>query len=223
MKIYAINGGPRKKWNTGTMLDSFLEGAASLGSHVETETVHLFNLDYKGCVSCFSCKRGGPGYGKCAIKDDIYELLQRVPQADGVVFGSSIYFHDITAQLRGFLERLLFQYHSFEQGEDSLAPKKLLSAVIYTMNVTEDIFKSANYAANLETTEGYLDYTFHSKPELLYAFNTYEFTDYGKYRASYWNEPEKAEWHKTQFPKDCRAAFDAGRRMAKRIEANGQS
>lgn len=28
MKIYAINGGPRKTWNTAAMLNSFLDGAA---------------------------------------------------------------------------------------------------------------------------------------------------------------------------------------------------
>lgn len=219
MKIYAINGGPRKKWNTATMLNSFIEGAASVGGQVETETVHLFDLKYTGCVSCFSCKRDGPGYAKCAVKDGIHGLLQSVSAADGVVFGSPIYFHDITAQLRGFLERLFFQFHSFEKGGGSLAPKKILTAMIYTMNVTEETFNKHKYADNLSTTESYFTYTFHSKPELLYAFNTYEFEDYSRYRANYWDAEEKAAWREKQFPVDCRNAFAAGKRMAERLLA----
>lgn len=214
MKIFAINGGPRKTWNTASMLKSFLDGAESVGPHIKTEMVHLFDLNYKGCVSCFACKRGGPSYGKCAIRDDIHELLQKIPASDGVVFGSPIYFHDITAQLRGFFERLFFQYHSFEKGEHSLAPRSLRSAMIYTMNVTEEQMRRDKYDGNLAATEGYLEYTFHSGPELIYAFNTYEFKNYADYKASYWNEREKAEYRDRQFPIDLQRAFNAGVKMA---------
>lgn len=48
MKIYAINGGPRKTWNTATMLKSFLDGATSASDQVETEIIHLFDLNYTG-------------------------------------------------------------------------------------------------------------------------------------------------------------------------------
>ena len=54
MKVIAVNGSPRKKWNTATLLERALEGAASKGA--ETELVHLYDLDFKGCVSCFACK-----------------------------------------------------------------------------------------------------------------------------------------------------------------------
>ena len=39
MKVIAINGSPRKKWNTATLLDKSLEGAASEGA--EAELIHL--------------------------------------------------------------------------------------------------------------------------------------------------------------------------------------
>ena len=54
MKVMAFNGSPRKKkWNTVTLLKSALEGAASVGA--ETELVQLYDLDFSGCMSCFSC------------------------------------------------------------------------------------------------------------------------------------------------------------------------
>ncbi len=54
MKIMAFNGSPRKKWNTATLLAKALEGAASRAA--ETELIHLYDLDYKACISCFACK-----------------------------------------------------------------------------------------------------------------------------------------------------------------------
>ena len=70
MKIMAFNGSPRKAWNTATLLGKALEGAASKGA--ETELVHLYDLSFKGCISCFACKlKGGRSYGKCAVEDDL--------------------------------------------------------------------------------------------------------------------------------------------------------
>ncbi len=54
MKILALNESPRKKWNTATLLKKALDGAASQGP--KTELIHLYDLNYKGCISCFACK-----------------------------------------------------------------------------------------------------------------------------------------------------------------------
>ena len=163
MKIYAINGGPRKKWNTATMLEYFLQGAQSAGADVEVETIHLYDLKYTGCQSCVACKlKGGPSDGKCGYPDGLRAVLEKVSQADGIVCGSPICFHDITAQLRGFLEKLFFQDHPLVQGENSIAPKKIASAMIYTMNVKEERMREQGY------------------PEIPYAFDTYEFKDYSE-------------------------------------------
>ena len=54
MKAIGINGSPRKKWNTATLLDKALQGTASQGA--ETESFHLYDLTYKGCVSCFAVR-----------------------------------------------------------------------------------------------------------------------------------------------------------------------
>ncbi len=45
MKVIGINGSPRKKWNTSTLLEKALEGAASEGA--ETELIHLYDLNFK--------------------------------------------------------------------------------------------------------------------------------------------------------------------------------
>ncbi len=83
MTIIAINGSPRKNWNTATLLTKALEGAASQGA--ETELVHLYDLDFKGCRSCFACKIiDGPHNGRCAQKDDLRPILKKIEEkADG--------------------------------------------------------------------------------------------------------------------------------------------
>ena len=91
MNVIAFNGSPRKKWNTATLLGKALEGAASQGA--ETELIHLYDLNFKGCKSCFACKtKGGKSYGRCAVKDDLTPIFKRVEEVDAVVFGSPNYF-----------------------------------------------------------------------------------------------------------------------------------
>ena len=55
MKIIAINGSPRKKFNTAQLIKSASDGAKKAGAVVEI--INLYDLDkYTGCISCFGCK-----------------------------------------------------------------------------------------------------------------------------------------------------------------------
>ena len=69
MNVMAFNGSPRKKnWNTVTLLNNALEGAASAGA--DTELIHLYDLNFSGCISCFSCKKiSRKKDGVCAVQD----------------------------------------------------------------------------------------------------------------------------------------------------------
>lgn len=106
-KIIALNGSARKHGNTAQMLDAFLEGVGSAGDF-EIERIDLFDLDYKGCRGCHGCElKSRTGIG-CVQKDGASELLARMRQADGIVFASPIFFWELTAQLRGLLERYIY-------------------------------------------------------------------------------------------------------------------
>lgn len=75
-EFYAINGSQRKKGNTAEVLKKALEGVHSLLPAAGTELVHLYDLDFTGCRSCFACKRkGGASYGRCAVRDGLPPLL----------------------------------------------------------------------------------------------------------------------------------------------------
>ncbi|WP_160690876.1 flavodoxin family protein [Clostridium sp. C2-6-12] len=217
MKVYAINGSPRKNKNTATLLQKALDGVkeSAKDKEVETEIINLYDLNYTGCKSCFACKRlGGTSYGKCAIKDDIYEVLEKLSQADGIIFGSPIYFGNITGQLQSFLERLLFPNLVYDKNYSTIAPKKMPTAFIYTMNVQEELMDKAGYLSTFSKIESILGRIL-TKPLVMYSNNTYQFDDYSKYESSAFSEEVKAAHRKLQFPLDCEKAFELGVNLIK--------
>ena len=123
MKVMAINGSPRKSWNTATLLKKALKGAASQGA--DTELIHLYDLKFTGCTSCFACKtKGGKSYGRCAVKDGLAPVLKKVEAADALILGSPIYFGNVSGEMRSFLERLLFPYFTYPTHPNRFSPKK---------------------------------------------------------------------------------------------------
>ena len=47
LRAVFVNGSPRKNKNTAQMLESAMRGAQQAGA--ETELVHLYDIDFKGC------------------------------------------------------------------------------------------------------------------------------------------------------------------------------
>ena len=212
MKVLALNGSPRKKWNTATLLKKALEGAASQGA--ETELIHLYSLNFKGCLSCFACKtKGGKHYGRCAVDDDLAPILKRIEKADAILLGSPIYFGNVSGEMRCFLERFMFPYTAYSQPRISLFPKKLNIGIIYTMNITEEMMKKTALDQHLERDEMILKRLF-GDVERLYSFDTYQFKDYSKVVADLFDPEKKAKRREEVFPEDCRKAFDLGARLA---------
>ncbi|WP_459538119.1 flavodoxin family protein [Methanobrevibacter sp.] len=214
MKFYAINGRPRKNKNTAQLLDKSLEGIKSVIPDAEVERINLYDLDFKGCKSCFSCKRiGGKNYGKCAINDDLAPVLEKLSLCDGVILGSPIYFGDVTGELRSFIERFAFPYLTYSS-DDNIAPKRMPTACIYTMNCPEEIFDMMNYQITLNTVEGTLEAVF-KKPITMCSFDTYQFNDYSKFKSDMFDEAKKLEVRETQFPKDLKEAYELGQKLSK--------
>jgi multimeric flavodoxin WrbA len=211
--VIAINGSPRKKWNTAMLLEKALEGAATRGA--DTELVHLYDLTYTGCTSCFACKlKGGKSYGRCAVRDELTPVLDRIHNADAFILGSPIYFGTVTGEMRSFMERLLFPYLQYTSPPSTLFGRKIKTAFIYTMNVPEEMMKAAQYPVHIGLNEGILARTF-GHAETLCSFETLQFEDYAKVVFSYTDPEVRKERRKTVFPKDLEKAFALGIRMGK--------
>ena len=213
MKVIAINGSPRKKWNTATLLKHALKGAESAGA--ETKLVHLYDLDYKGCISCFACKlKGGKSFGKCAINDDLAPLLEEIRTVDALILGSPIYFGDVTGEMRSFMERLFFQFPIYEPDAAVRQPKKVRTAWVYTMNVTEELARQMGYGRMFRDNAALLE-RFFGSCESLMCYDTLQFDDYSKYAARRFDPASKRKRHEEAFPEDCKRAYELGARLVK--------
>ncbi len=214
MKIYVFNGSPRKKCNTAQMLQAFVNGIKTTAPDADVEYVNLYDHTYKGCISCFSCQRKeNRDRLRCQVKDSLYEMLDGAFHADGLCFGSPIYFFDITAQMRAFLERLMYPGDS-----DKVIP----TAFIYTMNATQEQKEMFHFDGALNTSRTFLESTFRQAPDCVYSYNTFQYNDNEAFIDGFRNygaNEEKKARHETQFPIDLQNAYDAGVRMASQILA----
>ena len=218
-KVIVINGSPRKNFNTAQLLKEAQKGAESTGADVEY--INLVDLNFKGCMSCFACKRKGANLGGlCAIKDELRPVLEKILSADAVIIGSPIYYSYPTGMFRNLIERMIFAGGTY-MTDESGGWKRNLShdipvGLIFTMNVPEDLMPQYNYPTILGANEMYLKMIY-GYCETLNSCDTYQFSDYSKYDCDVFDEAHKRQVKETQFPKDLAKAFDLGKRL---IEMN---
>ncbi len=206
MKTVIINGSPRKNGNTAKICVSFAEGIRLKHPDAEINSVHLYDLTFKGCLSCFSCKlKGGKNYGRCSVVDELSPVIRIAAEADCLVLASPIYLMDVTGMMKSFLERLCFPFGSYEYGYRSLAPKKMRTVTIYTMNCLPEMAP----VSAMDTVDRFLGHIF-TPPERLCAYNTRQFNDYSKYVVEVFSETDKARYNADRFPKILHEAFLLG-------------
>ncbi len=216
MKAIAVNGSPRKKWNTATVLEKALEGAALEGA--KGEMFHLYDLKYKGCISCFACKtKNGESYGKCAVKDELTSVLERINRADIILLGSPIYFGTVTGEMRSFMERLLFPLSTYTDPPGSLFSRKVRTAFIYTLGATEEMSRERGFDRPIADNEMVMKRIFGAS-ETLCSYDTCQFEDYSKMYAPRFDPAKKAKVRAEVFPIDCEKAFKMGTRLVRGLK-----
>lgn len=217
MEVIAFNGSPRKTWNTATLLQKALEGAASKGA--ATKLIHLYDLDFKGCRSCFGCKtKGGASYGRCAVKDELTPILEEIKKVDAIIMGSPVYFWGMSGVMKSFMERLMFPFYRYTADDDparSLFPGKIHTGFIYTMNSAEGRLKQVGYDSQITVTEFFLQRVF-GMTESLTCVDTCQFEDFSKIDQNRFDPAKKAASRKERFPLDCQKAFEMGARFTAR-------
>lgn len=207
-KIMIIDGGPRRNMNTAQMLQRVAEGAKSAGNEIEVKMIRLYDLDYKGCMSCMACKLKGRASSVCRFKDGLTPVLEEISQADGLVLGSPIYFGEVTGQMRAFLERLSFPWLSYND-YSMTAPKRMPVVLIETMNGTPERNNSNGFGSMEFCISRAL-----GEPQRIVAYNTCQVRDYDRYELAGFSEEAKHQWRNAHWEDDLQRAFDAGRQMA---------
>lgn len=216
-KVIVLNTSPRKNFNTAKILKEAQKGAESVGA--EVEYVDLFDIDFKGCRSCYACKtKGGNTKGLCAIKDNLRPILEKILNSNAVIIGTPIYCGDVTGTFRNLVERMLFAAIKYLKDEDTGMMQRELErniavGIVHTMGATEEQFKRTCMPEMMGMNEILLKIAF-GYCETLNIYDTSHFIDYSKYECNVFDEERKKEVRETQFPKDLQNAFNFGKKLA---------
>lgn len=138
--IVCLLGSPRPKGNSAAMAQALCQAAAGAGAQVQTFALN--QLDYRGCQGCLACKTKAEA---CVLDDGLTPVLEAVRACDALVLATPVYFGEVTAQLKGFIDRsfsyLKAGYAHLPRGERSrLTPGKTLVFIIAQGHPREDLF-----------------------------------------------------------------------------------
>ncbi len=99
MNVLGISSSPRPSGNTVTLIEEVLAGARAEGA--ETELFSLAGKEIKPCDGCNACFKTG----SCHIEDDMAAVYGKMAAADGIIFGTPVYFYGMPAQLKALIDR----------------------------------------------------------------------------------------------------------------------
>ena len=102
MKILILNGSPRMDGNTRTALNEIAKGIRANKSGAELEFIDVVKCKLSPCIACDACKKNG---GICVMPDETPILVQKVFEADVVIFGTPVYWWGVTAQLKTVIDK----------------------------------------------------------------------------------------------------------------------
>lgn len=138
-RVVCLLGSPRPTGNSAVMARALCAAATEAGA--EVETFALNKLNYRGCQGCLACK------GKldaCALEDDLSPVLRAVAACDVLVLATPVYFGEVTAQLKAFIDRtysyLTPDYAFNKEQRTRLDKGKTLCFVIAQGHPREDLF-----------------------------------------------------------------------------------
>jgi multimeric flavodoxin WrbA len=104
-KVLILSGSPRKGGNSDILCDEFMRGALDAGNQVEK--IFVADKNVAPCTGCYFCRNHG---GRCALNDDMTDILQKIIDCDVLVLSSPVYFYSICAQLKTVIDRTVARW-----------------------------------------------------------------------------------------------------------------
>jgi len=111
LKLLAIVGSPRLDGNTNYLVDEALGEAAKMGA--QTEKLILSQYEVNPCLGHEDCA----SFDSCLQKDDAGWILDRFCKADGVILATPVYYYNVSAQMKAFIDRNYFLYKRNRKSE----------------------------------------------------------------------------------------------------------
>ena len=102
MKAIGISSSGRKKAYSKIIVEDILKE-----SGIEYEMIHLASLNIKGCLGCLKCASDN----RCVQKDDFQSIVDKINQAEALVFGGGNYYGMLNSIGHAFWERTFALRH----------------------------------------------------------------------------------------------------------------
>ena len=99
-KVVVISTSLRGGSNSDILARECVRGAKDAGHAVDY--ISLKGKDIRFCVGCLSCQTEG----QCVLKDDVKDIMDKVLDADCLVFATPIYYYEMSGQMKTLLDRL---------------------------------------------------------------------------------------------------------------------
>ena len=104
-KVLILSGSPRKGGNSDILCDQFAKGALENSNQVEK--IRVTEKKIAPCTGCYFCRNSG---GRCALNDDMGDILQKIIDCDVLVLSSPVYFYSMCAQLKAVIDRCVARW-----------------------------------------------------------------------------------------------------------------
>ena len=104
-KVLILSGSPRKGGNSDILCDQFAKGALENGNQVEK--IRVSEKKIAPCTGCYFCRNNG---GRCALNDDMGDILQKIIDCDVLVLSTPVYFYSMCAQLKAVIDRCVARW-----------------------------------------------------------------------------------------------------------------
>ncbi len=114
MKVLALNGSHNRQGVTYTALR--LIGKELEKEGIGMDIIHCGGRNYVSCNDCRSCRRkkeDGTMVERCVHQDIVNEILDSLPQYDGLVLGTSVHLMGIPGAFKSVLDRLSYCSNHF--------------------------------------------------------------------------------------------------------------
>jgi len=105
VSVVAVLGSPRRRGNTSILVAAALAELERAGA--ACETIELGSLDLGPCRAHAACA----DLPACPLDDETEGVLDRVYAADCLVLGTPVYYENVSAQMKAFIDRNLFRYN----------------------------------------------------------------------------------------------------------------
>ncbi|MCX8131578.1 MAG: flavodoxin family protein [Clostridia bacterium] len=133
MKILLVNGSPRENGVSSKLAANLLSKLGDHGNEIQKYNVNSLNMH--GCQECFYCRKNKTDV--CAINDDLSEILELVKKTEVLIISTPVFYGDISAQLKCFVDRTWSYYGITGVSADHL-PKNRSLVFIQSYGYADD-------------------------------------------------------------------------------------